>query len=66
MRVDRVAFATELARADINLKTLSLRSGLSRSTITAVRSGKSCSENTVKKIADGLGISVSAILVKEA
>ena len=66
MRVDRVAFATEIARADINLKTLSLRSGLSRSTITAVRGGKSCSESTVKKIADGLGIPVSVILAKEA
>ena len=64
MRINRVAFATELARADINLKTLALRSGLSRSTITSVRSGKSCSEETANKLASGLGVSVTKIIEK--
>ena len=66
MRVDRIAFAAEMARADINFKTLSKRTGLSRSTITAVRSGKSCSEETAKRIAEGLGVSMSMIVTKEA
>lgn len=64
MRINRVAFAAELARADINLKTLSSRSGLSRSTITSVRSGKSCSEDTANKLAAGLGVHVTKIVEK--
>lgn len=66
MRIDRVQFAAELARADINLKILSKRTGLSRSTITAVRSGKSCSVETANKIALGLGVQVDMIIAKEA
>ena len=66
LRIDRVAFAAELARADINLKELSLRTGLSRGTITAVRSGKSCSEETARKISQGLCVSVETIATKEA
>ena len=62
MRIDRIAFAAELARADINLKVLSLRAGLSRSTLTSIRSGKACSEDTARKIAAGLGIPVEKIV----
>ncbi|MCH5261202.1 MAG: hypothetical protein J1F18_15755 [Lachnospiraceae bacterium] len=36
MRIDRVAFAAALARADINAKQLAELSGVSRVTITAV------------------------------
>ena len=64
LRINRVAFATELARADINLKTLASRSGLSRSTITSVRSGKSCSQETANKLASGLGIPATKIIEK--
>lgn len=65
MRIDRVKFATELAKADISLKTLAARSGLSRSTITAIRSGKSCSEVTATKLAAGLGVSLFILTGKE-
>lgn len=62
MRVDRVKFATELARADLNIKQLAARSGLSRGTITSVKSGKSCSKATAQKLAAGLGINIVDIL----
>lgn len=55
MRIDRVAFAAALARRDINQKRLAELSGVSRVTITAVRSGKTCSEETARKLAAVLG-----------
>lgn len=55
MRIDRVAFAAALARRDINQKRLAELSGVSRVTITAVKSGKSCSEDTARKLAAVLG-----------
>lgn len=54
-RINRVAFATALARADINIKQLAEQSGVSRVTITAVRSGKSCSRDTADKLVAVLG-----------
>ncbi len=62
MRIDRVKFAAELARADLKIKALAERAGVSRVTITSVRSGKSCSKTTVEKLAAGLGISISDIV----
>lgn len=64
MRIDRVKFAAELARADLNVKGLAERSGLSRVTITSVKGGKSCSETTIKKLAAGLGVQVCDIVSK--
>lgn len=55
MRIDRVAFAAALARADLNMKRLAEKSGVSRVTITAVKSGKSCSKNTADRLAAVLG-----------
>lgn len=63
MRIDRVEFATALARADINIKQLSELTGISRNTITAVKSGKTCSESTAKKLAAFLGNEI--IVVKQ-
>lgn len=55
MRIDRVAFATALAKKDINCKKLCELSGVSRVTVTAVKSGKSCSKQTAEKLAAILG-----------
>lgn len=55
MRIDRVAFAAALARRNINQKRLAELSGVSRVTITAVKSGKTCSEDTARKLAAVLG-----------
>ena len=55
MRIDRVTFAAALARADLSVKRLSELSGLSRGTITSVKTGKSCSRETADKLAAVLG-----------
>lgn len=55
MRIDRVDFAAALARADLNVKQLAELSGVSRATITSVKSGKSCSQETADKLAAVLG-----------
>ena len=55
MRIDRVKLAAEMARADLNVKRLSELSGLSRATVTGVKSGKSCSKDTADKRAAVLG-----------
>ena len=62
MRIDRVKFAAALARADLNVKRLAEKSGVSRATITAVKSGKSCSAETAGKLAAGLGVNVVDIM----
>lgn len=54
-RIDRVSFAAALARADLNVKRLAELSGVSRCTITSVKSGKSCSQDTAEKLAAVLG-----------
>ena len=63
MRIDRVRFATALARKDITCKRLGELSGVSRVTVTAVKNRKSCSAETAKKLAAILG---SDILEQEA
>lgn len=55
MRIDRVKLAAEMARSDLNVKRLSELSGLSRATVTGVKSGKSCSKSTADKLASVLG-----------
>lgn len=62
MRIDRVKFAAELARADLNVKKLAERTGVSRVTITSVKSGKSCSSKTAEKLAAGLGVQLRDIV----
>lgn len=55
MRINRVKFAAALAQKDINCLQLAEQSGVSRVTITAVKSGKSCSKSTAEKLAAVLG-----------
>ena len=55
MRIDRVKFAAALARLDLNGNQLAEKAGVSRGTMTAVRTGKSCSKETADKLAAVLG-----------
>lgn len=55
MRIDRVKFAAALARLDLNGNQLAEKAGVSRGTVTAVRTGKSCSKETAAKLAAVLG-----------
>lgn len=58
VRIDRVALIAEMARRDINCNRLVKLSGVSRVTITAVRNGKSCSQETADKLAAVLGCGI--------
>ena len=55
MRIDRIKFAAAMARADLNGLQLAEKAGASRGTITAVRTGKSCSRDTAMKLVSVLG-----------
>lgn len=66
MRIDRVKFAAELARANIKSCELAKRTGLTPATVTAVKNGKSCSPVTAEKLAQGLGVPLSALVEGEA
>ena len=55
MRVDRVKLIAEMARAEMSAIKLSEISGVSRITISAIRSGKRCSKETAEKLASVLG-----------
>lgn len=63
VRIDRVALVAETARRNINCNRLVELSGVSRVTVTAVRNGKSCSQETADKLAAVLG---RDIIMKEA
>lgn len=55
MRIDRVRFAAALARADLTVKQVAELSGVSRVTVSSVKTGKSCSKDTADKLARVLG-----------
>lgn len=55
MRINREKMAVAMVRKDLNVKRLAQKAMISRGTITAVRTGKSCSEETAKKLAAVLG-----------
>lgn len=55
MRIDRAKMAVAMIEKDINGSQLAEKAGLSKNTVTAVRCGKSCSEQTARKLAAVLG-----------
>lgn len=65
MRINRISLVAEMARKDMNIKKLTELSQVSRATITAVKSGKSCTQETAAKLAKGLGVPLETILEKE-
>lgn len=59
MRIDRVKFVSAITRSDISIMQLSAMAGVSRGTLSAIKSGKSCSDQTAMRIAEALGIQVN-------
>jgi len=55
VRINRERFAAALARLDLNGNQLAEKAGVSRGTVTAVRTGKSCSKETADKLVAVLG-----------
>lgn len=62
MRIDRVKLIAEMARQDVGVADLSQRATVSRATITALRGGKSCNVNSVRRVASALGVTVESLL----
>lgn len=62
MRVNRVKLMAESARREIRTKELAEKSGVSRATLSKMRSGKSCSVETVQRVAQVLGVPVESLL----
>ncbi len=65
MKIDRVKLIAEMARAETGVSDLSEKSGVSRATISAIRSGKGCTRETALKIARALGVDVTEIMEVE-
>lgn len=64
MRIDRVKLVSELTRQELTQKRLAEISGVSRTTINYIKSGKSCSEEIGKKIAKALNVPIENLLEK--
>lgn len=62
MRIDRVKLITEMARRELGVSALAARCGMSRATVTAVKTGKTCSDQTARKLADALGVPLAALM----
>lgn len=55
MRINRERFAAAMVRMNINGNELAEKAGVSRGTVTAVKTGKSCSKATADKLVSVLG-----------
>ena len=62
MRIDRIKLIAEMARQDIKAQELADKATLSRATIVALRCGKSCNENSVRRVAQALGVPIENLL----
>lgn len=65
MRIDRVKLIAEMARQEIKVQELAKKAGISRMTVSAMRSGKSCTENSAKHVARALGVPIEALMMDE-
>lgn len=62
MRIDRIKFATELVKQDMTQTRLAELSGVSRTTINSIKSGKSCSDKSIIMIAEALQVPIESLL----
>lgn len=61
MRVDRVKVIAEMAKQDMTTGALAEKAGISRSAVSAVRSGKSCRTSTIIHIARALNVEIDEL-----
>lgn len=62
MRLDRIKLIAEMTRKNWTTIKLSELSGVFKQTISYIRQGKACSEETGQKIVDALGIPLENLL----
>lgn len=64
MRINRKKLVLAMMDANLNTKQLAEKIKVSRVTVSSVKSGKSCSEDTAIRIAAGLGVPLEKLLEK--
>lgn len=62
MRIDRVKLIAEMARRDMKVQELADKATVSRATVTALRGGKSCNENSIRRVVQALDVPLEALL----
>lgn len=62
MRLDRVKLIAEMARQNTTSSELAEKALVSRVTVSAMRCGKSVTENSARSVARALGVDVSELL----
>ncbi len=62
LRIDRIKLVAELTRQDMTQKRLAELSGVSRTTINYIKSGKSCTDEIGHKIAKALNVPIEQLL----
>ena len=62
MRVDRIKLKTELVKREMRQSDLADMAGLSRATVMGITSGRSCKEETARKLADALNMPLEDLL----
>ena len=64
MRIDRIKLITEMAKRNMTQKKLAELAGISRGSVSAIKNGKSCSNDIGIKIAEALHIPIEELLEK--
>lgn len=62
MRISETKLIVAMVEKDVNTVRLAAQTGISRSTISAVKNGKRCSDKTARLIAKALGVDVTELL----
>lgn len=65
MRINRIKLVAELTRQDMTQARLAERAGISRATVNYIKSGKSCSDEVGRKIAEALKVPLETLLEDE-
>ena len=61
MRLDMVKVVATMKEKGMRQKDITEKTGLSRNTISAICNGKSCTDDTAKKLAAAFGVDVKAL-----
>lgn len=62
MRIDRVKLIAEMARKNTTCNELAEKALVSRVTVSAMRCGKSVTENSARSVARALGVELAELL----
>jgi len=65
VRINKAKLAFEMARCDMRYKQLVELSGVSRTTLSLISCGKSCTHDTALKIAKALNIPLNNLIESE-